>query len=237
MAGRQQPDPVVASIAELEIRDGELASRLDAVRSLTQDVDRVRTRAAELESVLNGLPDERATLDAAEPDVRRDRDRVRDELAASATRLERLEAKRRADVEELDQARREHTTAVAALADADARLARIEARRIELDELETAARAESDGLQVDAGRVARAIAALPRISDTARVAPGAGLQALVEWGSRAHAGLFVVRTGLETERERVVREATELGTSILGEPLGGSSVTVVRERIERARRG
>ncbi|MBA3788673.1 MAG: hypothetical protein H0X21_08270, partial [Actinobacteria bacterium] len=54
-----------------------------------------------------------------------------------------------------------------------------------------------------------------------------------EWVSRAHAAVFVARSGLETERERVVREANELAASVLGEPFSATSVDVVRKRLEQ----
>jgi hypothetical protein len=46
--------------------------------------------------------------------------------------------------------------------------------------------------------------------------------------------LFVVRGTLETERERVVVEANALGSAVLGEALGASSVATVRRRVEQA---
>jgi hypothetical protein len=51
-----------------------------------------------------------------------------------------------------------------------------------------------------------------------------------------HAALFVVKGGLETERERVVREAGELGAAVLEEPPVGASVSLVRRRVEDALR-
>lgn len=230
-------DSILASIRDLEARDTAHASELDAVVGLVQGADRVRARADELVTFLHGVPGERTALDTLEPDLRQDRDHAADDVDAATQRLERLQAKRRAAVDELDQARREHATAVSLLADVEARLARLLARRVELDDLETAARAEGEGLHVEASDLAGRIGAVPRISHTARLPPGAGLDGLVDWGARAHAGLFVVRTQLETEREGVLREATELGTSVLGEPLGGSSVALVRERIERVLAG
>jgi hypothetical protein len=45
-----------------------------------------------------------------------------------------------------------------------------------------------------------------------------------------------VRGQREQERERLVREANELGGSALGEQLAGSSVALVRRRLEEALR-
>jgi hypothetical protein len=68
------------------------------------------------------------------------------------------------------------------------------------------------------------------------VEPGSSLEGLADWGARVRAALFVVTGGLETERDRVVREAGELGASVLGEPPVGASVAVVRRRLEDALR-
>ena len=55
-----------------------------------------------------------------------------------------------------------------------------------------------------------------------------------EWGARVRSALFVARGTLETERERIVVEANALGTAVLGETLGGSSVAVIRRRLEES---
>ena len=62
--------------------------------------------------------------------------------------------------------------------------------------------------------------------------PERGLDGLADWGARAHAAVFVARSGLETERGRVVREASELAASVLGDPLAATSVAGIRERLE-----
>jgi hypothetical protein len=89
-------------------------------------------------------------------------------------------------------------------------------------ELESTARALADRL-----------AHVPRVSHGASQVPAPGLAGTIGWGDRAHAALFVVRGGLDTERERVVREANELAASALGEPVSATSVAGVRERLER----
>jgi hypothetical protein len=46
--------------------------------------------------------------------------------------------------------------------------------------------------------------------------------------------LLVSRGTLEAERERVVVEANELAALVLGDSSAGSSVTLVRRRLEEA---
>jgi hypothetical protein len=113
---------------------------------------------------------------------------------------------------------------------AERKLARL---RGEVEALEAEARAIEAGLpelepraEVLAGR----IRALHRAPDPAFPEPGpAGVAA---WASRAEASLFVARGGLETERDRIVRQANELAASALGETLA-SSVSRVREQLEQ----
>jgi hypothetical protein len=78
---------------------------------------------------------------------------------------------------------------------------------------EVALTAEADGLAVEARQVAAEVAEVPRLSDSGARAPGTSLDEIDEWGARAHAALFVVRGGLEGEREKVVLEANVLAAS------------------------
>ena len=77
------------------------------------------------------------------------------------------------------------------------------------------------------------MAGLPRLSESGRKAPGTSLGEIEEWGSRAHSAIFVVRGGLEAERERIVHEATALAEAALGEQVAGSNVALVRRRLEQ----
>ena len=99
---------------------------------------------------------------------------------------------------------------------------------------EAALQAEGEGLAVEARDVARAVAEVPRLSDSGRAAPGESLEEIEEWGARAHAALFVVRGGLESERERIVLEANGLAAAALGDQAGGASVALVRRRLEQS---
>jgi hypothetical protein len=52
--------------------------------------------------------------------------------------------------------------------------------------------------------------------------------------SQARGALLVEHSGLAREREAVVREASELLGSVLGDPLAATSVAGLRNRLERA---
>jgi hypothetical protein len=64
--------------------------------------------------------------------------------------------------------------------------------------------------------------------------PEPGLERLEPWGARARASVFAQRTHAEAERQRVIEEATELGSAATGESLAGSGVGAVRARVEAA---
>ena len=75
----------------------------------------------------------------------------------------------------------------------------------------------------------------PRVRDVP--AAPADLHGTLEWASRARGSLLLEHSGLAREREEVVREATELLASVLGEPLNATAVAGVRERLARALAG
>jgi hypothetical protein len=57
---------------------------------------------------------------------------------------------------------------------------------------------------------------------------------VLEWASVARGALLVEHSGLARERDAVVREASELLGSVLGEPLAATSAAGLRGRLERA---
>lgn len=70
-----------------------------------------------------------------------------------------------------------------------------------------------------------------RLAERAGVA---GLDAVLPWASQRRGELVLEHSGLERERETVVREASELLASVLGDPLAATSVAGLRSRLERA---
>ena len=72
----------------------------------------------------------------------------------------------------------------------------------------------------------------PRVRDVP--AASADLDGALEWAARARGALLLQRSGLARERDEVVREATELLASVLGDPLTTTAVAGVRERLARA---
>jgi hypothetical protein len=62
----------------------------------------------------------------------------------------------------------------------------------------------------------------------------AGLDAVLPWASHRRGELVLEHSGLERERDAVVREASELLASVLGDPLAATSVAGLRARLQRA---
>jgi hypothetical protein len=107
---------------------------------------------------------------------------------------------------------------------------RTSGRRAALEREAEEAQGRAAELAAAAAAASRELEAAPRVR--LAVAPGGELEDVVDWAARAHAAILVARSGLETERDRIFREANELGSSVLGEPLQSTNVTLVRRRVE-----
>ena len=220
-------DSRLAFAVELEQRDATVAGRIDELAAISTEVEAIRARAAEIESLLEGVPTERAHLDQADAEAERDLALAR----AALTEAEAVFERARSD-DAREAARQRLARAAADVQAVEQQRVRLVARRRTLEH-------EVDGLEAEALELQlRARAAAASLERTSRVSPTAppepGLSGLVDWGARAHAAVVVARGGLESERERVVREANELASSVLGEPLYTASVTLVRRRLEEA---
>ena len=92
---------------------------------------------------------------------------------------------------------------------------------------------EAEGLTVEARTVARDVAEVPRVSESGRRAPGTSLAEIEEWGDARTRRSSSCAAVLRPSRERIVHEATALATAALGEQVAGSSVALVRRRLEQ----
>ena len=224
-------EALLAHAVELEERDLHIASLLDEIDAFARRAAAVRERAAEVRGRLDSLPHEHLTAAQGLEVARVAEDAARAGLGIAEERVAALG--RRTSREERDQADRELTRAREDLHDAERRSLRAGHRIDELAALEDALRAEADALVFAAQDVASGIGALARVADAGKSTPGPSLAEVEDWGARARAALFVARGALATERERIVTEANILGSSVLGEPLGGSSAALVRRRLEQ----
>ncbi|HET7044528.1 MAG TPA: hypothetical protein VFI37_06730 [Gaiellaceae bacterium] len=215
---------------ELEERDEHVAAAIGAVRELEGEVAEVRARAEGIAEIREGYPFERQRLAAG-------LESAREQLATREAEQAEAEADlaRAKEGEEQAAARRAVTRTADAAASARRNVARSEDELGSLERAMEQAEAELPRLRERSRTLARRLEELPRVT---RVETDPDdLAALLDWGSRARAALFVAAGGLETEREQIVREANELGAAVLGEAALAASVATVRERIERAADG
>lgn len=225
---------LVAHARELEQRDIEVAARIEVVVGALRRVDEVRQRAEYVTSALAGIPAEIAKAEDGARDALARETAAQHELREAEARLEAAGRSRRVGEDARADAERAVRRAEVAAIDAATTLARMDERLTVLAGEEAALLAEGATLALEAREIARTLSDVPRLSGSGRTAPGASLEEIEEWAARAHAALFVVRGGLENERERIVLEASTLAAAALGEQLGGASVALVRRRLEES---
>jgi hypothetical protein len=224
---------LVAYARDLELRDEDVARRIEHAGDVLRRVDAVRMSAERIRIALDAIPDEIARAEAAVVEARAREADARREAVEAERKLADVQSSRRASEDARAAAERAVRRTSVLVVDAVEAVARQEDRLQLLLSDQVALRAEAEGLAVEAQTVARDVAEVPRVSESGRRAPGTSLAEIEEWGARAHSAIFVVRGGLETERERIVHEATALATAALGEQVAGSSVALVRRRLEQ----
>jgi predicted nucleic acid-binding Zn-ribbon protein len=202
----------VQELRELAERDSELATRGAAVAARDAEIARIRSRAEEIETALALQPAERARRDRELVDAAEELERRRSEL----DRAER-ELAAATDDDAREHARHAVERALDHIAVAQSRIDRAEAARAELEQEVADLPAERQALEDQA----RALAGTPELGGS-----------LVDWASRAHADAFVAAGQIDAERERVIREANELASMLLGEPTYGATVAQALARVE-----
>jgi chromosome segregation ATPase len=196
-------------LAEL---DADLSERSSAARVLDERVAALRGRAEAIEAFFAVYPEEETRRRAELTDAREELVHRRVELAEAELALSEADN---------DDARihAEHAVARAVdhIAVAESRIERAQSAYDQLDRDAKALPRELDELEADA----RALPGVPPMSTS-----------LVEWASRAHAELFVAAGQIDVERDRVIREANELASMLLGEPTYGATVAQALARVE-----
>ena len=208
----------LGELRELERRDAQLSRDAGGLRALDAEVADVRARAEEIEAFL-------ATYPAADDRLRASAAQAEDEIAQRGVEVvaARSELGRARDAEARTAAERVLARAEDHLSVAESRLARVASERAELER--------------EAGRLPADLPALAeRAAAVGRGAPDPAPQALLDWARRTHAALFAEAAQLDLQRDRVIREANELATMLLGEPTFGSTPAQARARVEAALR-
>jgi len=160
-----------------------------------------------------------ATLAEAEREVEERRASV-EEAEAAATRTDDPAA-RRAEVRARDLLHSARRKATHAKAELERLQHEAERRRQEAAELATRARA-----------LAAELRERPGLGETASEPPGETLDDVIAWATETRAALLVARSGLAAQRDAVIRQANELGSLVLGEPLAAQTPAAVARRIE-----
>jgi hypothetical protein len=201
----------VEELRALAARDSELEQGTSHLRTLDAAVAEIRARAEAVAEFFDGHAGEDQRLRLLEA-------RESDALETRLKERERAHA-------DYEQARSDDERSVAEL-----RLARAADHVALAERAVERTRAERRAFDETAERLTRE---LPDLEARAR-ALGATEDDLVAWASRKHAELFVALGQLDTQRERVIREANELATSLLGEPTFGSTAAQALERVVRS---
>jgi chromosome segregation ATPase len=212
-------DRALTDLRGLAARDDELAHQAARLHELAAAVAEIREVAEAIDVFFAVYPAEDTSRREAVREAESELERRQRELAAAESGLAEArdeEARLHAHYE-LDRAR-DHV-AVAGRG--------LERARAAHDELEREAAALPTRVPELEAR-ARTAAATPGVP-----APGEGPRALVDWASRARAELFVAAGRVDTQRERLVREANELASMLTGEPTYGSTAAQALARAER----
>ena len=219
----------LAFLRELERADDAAGAVLTELDELAREVERIRERAVELEAFRIRLPADRKRLAQAQADAERTAGEAREALALAEKELEDAKGDDR-----IAAARRFHVRAEGRVSAAERRVQEAAGATVALKNEAAAAEREAAALDEQARELAGALHDRPRLAREAGEPPAPGLAAVSEWGSRARAALFVARGSLTSEREAVIRQANELGSLVLGEPLSAVGAALVARRVEEA---
>ena len=220
-------EPLLSIADDLERRDERAAEALLEVERLQVEVDALRTQAGAVAAFLRELPAAHETLAAEERAAAEARERAADASRAAEDELARVQ-ERGSESARLEAARAAQH-ARAALEEAELRVARAAHERARLEQEGAERGAEAERLE----RRGAELAVHPRLEHDV-AGPATGLHGLLDWAARARGELLVSHAALATERDKIVREATELVASVLGEPLTSTAAAGVRQRLERA---
>jgi chromosome segregation ATPase len=199
----------VDELRALAERDRELEKSASSLRSLDDAVANIRRRAEDIAAFF---------ARHAERDERLRQMEARELAAVERRRVELKQARAELELARSDEERKLTESRLGRARD------HIEIAQRALEEARGARRA----FEEEAERLMRE---LPELEGRAR-AMGATETDLVDWASRKHAELFVALGQLDTQRERVIREANELATALLGEPTFGSTAAQALARVE-----
>jgi chromosome segregation ATPase len=199
----------LSELRDLAGHDAELTAEADELRRRDDDVAAIRVRAEAIDAFFSSYANQEARHGSAIAAARADLAHRLEELAQADAVLARArdEDARIHAQHAVDRAHDHRAVAESTLQRAEGELAELE----------------------------REAAALPHeLAELERRAGGgvAGARGLIEWASHTHAELFVAAGQIATSRERLIREADELASMLLGEPTYGATIAQALARVE-----
>jgi chromosome segregation ATPase len=199
----------LSELRDLAGHDAELTAEADELRRRDDDVAAIRVRAEAIDAFFSSYANQQARHGSAIAAARADLAHRLEELAQADAVLARArdEDARIHAQHAVDRAHDHRAVAESTLQRAEGELAELE----------------------------REAAALPHeLAELERRAGGgvAGARGLIEWASHTHAELFVAAGQIATSRERLIREADELASMLLGEPTYGATIAQALARVE-----
>ncbi len=209
-------------VRELEEQEASLAAMSRQLVETQATAERVVAEAEAVGELLARLPEERAASD---------RELAAAEAARSDRRRELEQAQHEANDDEA--ARRRIAEAEWALRRSDDHVEQTERARAALERQAEVAADSLTKLDDEARDATSFLNALSAREARDLAPPAPGVEGLLEWAPRARAAAFLARTSVDRQRDTLIREAEEAATSVLGESFAGSSVAVVRQRLER----
>lgn len=184
------------------------------------DVEPLLAIAAELEARDARVANELLRVEQSQADV----EEIRTHAEAAAAFLAALPAAIAAHARDEERAEADRAVAQAALS--EEAVAEAAAKRL--------ADADSRAQRAREHQIALEQEGIARRDQAARLCARVGLPdltATIAWASNRRGELLVEHSGLARERESVVREASELLGSVLGDPFAATSVAGLRERL------
>jgi chromosome segregation ATPase len=199
----------LSELRDLAGHDAELTAEADELRRRDDDVAAIRVGAEAIDAFFSSYANQQARHGSAIAAARADLAHRLEELAQADAVLARArdEDARIHAQHAVDRAHDHRAVAESTLQRAEGELAELE----------------------------REAAALPHeLAELERRAGGgvAGARGLIEWASHTHAELFVAAGQIATSRERLIREADELASMLLGEPTYGATIAQALARVE-----
>jgi DNA repair exonuclease SbcCD ATPase subunit len=225
------PDRRLAILADLERREEEVAAELAEIDELYDACEQVRVAALDQVDFLARLPIEREAAAGEVEEATRALDEARAVFENAEQEL--AAAEKTEDEEVLAAARRFHIRTRDALHLADRRAQAAEDRIAELEAATTAAEEQARELDARARELGAALDRRPRVAVETEIPPDASLEQVAAWGTQARAALLVARGQVAGERDALVRQANELASNVVGEPVAAMSAAGAADLLRR----